>query len=69
MSLNSVPETIRCGSCGAGPFICSVLEITHDHDRVVDGYYFCGWCYEFTDEAELLQRAENMDAGRLPDDE
>jgi hypothetical protein len=66
MSITPLPETIRCGSCRDGPFICSVLEITHDHDRVIEGYYFCGWCFEFTDSEELRRRAKDMDAERLP---
>lgn len=66
MYSESHSETIRCASCGDGPFIRSVLDITYEHDRVIDGYYFCAWCDEYTDEETLLERAEDMVVTRLP---
>lgn len=55
----SVPETFRCASCQDGKYKRDIINPEPSDLSVLDGYWFCAWCYQYTDDKQLVSRAEN----------
>lgn len=64
-------HSIYCALCDDGPFKRCIAPPTHE--RVIQGFYFCAWCYEYADwnrrlhsskDDALVARAEKLGAPR-----
>lgn len=40
-------RSIRCALCGDGPYKEDFAPPSHE--RVIYGFYFCAWCFEYAD--------------------